>query len=266
MREMITRAMSGAVYVAILIFCTLYSPWTLYALFFIFMLISIFEFKKLVTLTDNWIYVSTILFFGSLIHFGDVNFNGYIYISVLSLFVPLIIQLFKRTGENSQVGNFYLAFFYIVISFVLLTKIPFLIDYNTSYDPMLLVGLFIIVWTNDTFAYLVGKSIGKHKLMERISPKKTIEGFVGGLIFALVAAFLLYKYTGLLALENWLVLGVITVVFGTIGDLVESKFKREAGVKDSGSFIPGHGGILDRLDSVIFAAPFVFYYLMSIQN
>jgi len=265
MKEMITRALSGAVYVAVLILCTLYSPWTLYALFFVFMLIGIFEFKKLVALTDNWIYVSAILFFGSLIHFDDINFNRFIYISILSLFVPLIIQLFKRTGENSQVGSFYLAFFYIVLSFVLLTKIPFLINYN-SYQPMLLIGLFIIVWTNDTFAYLIGKSIGKHKLMERISPRKTVEGFVGGLIFALVAAFLLSKYTGLLELKDWLILGAITVVFGTIGDLVESKFKREAGVKDSGSLIPGHGGILDRLDSVIFAAPFVFYYLMSIQN
>ena len=265
MKELLTRALSGLLYVALIICCTIYNPWSLYGLYFALMLIALFEFKKLIQLKDNWIYISAIVVFASFISAKDFSLNQFIFTGVLTLFFPFIIQLFKKTGETAQVGKFYLAFFYIAVSFILMVKIPFLINYN-SFNPMLLLGVFILVWVNDTFAYLVGKSIGKHKLLERISPKKTIEGFLGGLIFALIASFFIYKYSELLTIKNWLVIALIVVVFGTIGDLIESKFKREAGVKDSGTIMPGHGGILDRLDSVIFAAPFVFYYLTIIQN
>lgn len=265
MKELLTRALSGLLYVALIIGCTSYNPWSLYVLYFVLMLIAIFEFKKLIKLKDNWIYISAIIVFTSFISVEDFSLNQFIFTGVLTLFFPLIIQLFKKSGETAQVGKFYLTFFYIVVSFILMTKIPFLINYN-SFSPMLLLGVFILVWVNDTFAYLVGKTIGKHKLLERISPKKTIEGFLGGLVFALAASYFIHKYSELLTIKHWLFIALIAVVFGTIGDLIESKFKREAGVKDSGTIMPGHGGILDRLDSVIFAAPFIFYYLMSIQN
>ena len=114
---------------------------------------------------------------------------------------------------------------------------------------------------------MVGKSIGKHKLFEKISPKKTIEGFLGGILFAIFAGFLISKYY-IQANPNhlqksiiiWISIAVIVGIMGTIGDLIESKFKRIAGVKDSGKIMPGHGGILDRLDSVIFVAPFIFLF------
>lgn len=116
-----------------------------------------------------------------------------------------------------------------------------------------------MIWCNDTFAYICGKLLGKHKLYEKISPKKTIEGFVGGLIFTQIAAVIIFKYTDIQAsLPFWLLIGLGISVIGTIGDLVESKYKRQAGIKDSGSIMPGHGGILDRLDSILFAAPFLF--------
>ena len=136
----------------------------------------------------------------------------------------------------------------------------------------LIIGLFILIWTNDTFAYIVGKSIGRNKLFERISPKKTIEGFVGGILFAIFAGYLISKYYIQASAEHseksiiiWTSIAVIVGVAGTIGDLIESKFKRIAGVKDSGSIMPGHGGILDRLDSVIFVAPiiFLFYQILN---
>ena len=144
--------------------------------------------------------------------------------------------------------------------FIIITKIPF---GTRGYNPKIIIGIFILIWTNDTFAYIVGKSIGKHKLFERISPKKTIEGFVGGIIFATIAGFLISKYYIEGSKFNqyiWIGFAVIVGVFGTIGDLIESKFKRIAGVKDSGKIMPGHGGILDRLDSVIFVAPFIFLF------
>jgi phosphatidate cytidylyltransferase len=153
---------------------------------------------------------------------------------------------------------------YIILPFIFITKISFgVVDYN----PKIIIGLFILIWTNDTFAYIVGKTIGKHKLFERISPKKTIEGFIGGIIFAVFAGYLISKYyiraTTQFSDKSiliWTIIAVIVGVIGTIGDLIESKFKRIAGVKDSGKIMPGHGGILDRLDSVIFVAPFVFLF------
>jgi phosphatidate cytidylyltransferase len=122
--------------------------------------------------------------------------------------------------------------------------------------------MFILIWANDTFAYIVGKSIGKHKLFERISPKKTIEGFIGGMIFTVAGAYILGQsnYFDFITPWQWMAFAAILVVFGTLGDLVESQLKRNAGVKDSGKIMPGHGGILDRLDSVLFAIPFLFLY------
>tara|TARA_R110002126_G_C10201201_1_gene476944 strand:- start:8 stop:559 length:552 start_codon:yes stop_codon:yes gene_type:complete len=154
---------------------------------------------------------------------------------------------------------------YIILPFVIITKIPFGKD---GYNPKILISIFILIWTNDTFAYIVGKSIGRTKLFERISPKKTIEGFFGGVIFAVIASYLIAKYYIQIAEDKiyiWPIIATIVGTFGTIGDLIESKFKRIAGVKDSGKIMPGHGGILDRLDSVIFVAPiiFLFYQILN---
>ena len=145
-----------------------------------------------------------------------------------------------------------------------ITKISFGVK---NYNPKIIIGLFILIWTNDTFAYIVGKSMGKHKLFERISPKKTIEGFLGGILFAVFAGYLISKLYikaspkfSEKSILIWCIIALIVGIIGTIGDLIESKFKRIAGVKDSGKIMPGHGGILDRLDSVIFVAPFVFLF------
>ena len=145
-----------------------------------------------------------------------------------------------------------------------------IIQYNdkqnqTSYHFRLIIGTFILIWTNDTFAYIVGKSIGKHKLFEKISPKKTFEGFFGGLIFSVLIAVIVAKYYFDNGFIYWIITAIIISVFGTIGDLVESKFKRVANVKDSGNIMPGHGGLLDRLDSIIFVSPFLFLFYKIIH-
>jgi phosphatidate cytidylyltransferase len=131
--------------------------------------------------------------------------------------------------------------------------------------PKILLGVFLLIWTNDTFAYITGKTFGKHKLYEKVSPKKTIEGFIGGFIFSLLAGYFIAVYWLNASIVVWLLLSVITSIFGTLGDLIESKFKRIASVKDSGRIMPGHGGVLDRLDSIIFVAPIVylFYQILS---
>ena len=108
---------------------------------------------------------------------------------------------------------------------------------------------------------MVGKNIGKRKLFSSVSPKKTIEGFIGGLVFSLIVAYLIALQTALFSILNWLIIGAMISIIGTIGDLMESKFKRQANIKDSGNIMPGHGGLLDRLDSLLFAAPFVYLYI-----
>ena len=128
----------------------------------------------------------------------------------------------------------------------------------------MLLLVFVILWANDTFAYLTGRLLGKHKLFERISPGKTIEGSIGGLVFTLAGIMLFSHYVDWLSLWQAIGMGLIAVVFGTLGDLCESMLKRQAGVKDSGNLIPGHGGVLDRFDSVLFAVPFVYVFLFLI--
>jgi phosphatidate cytidylyltransferase len=179
--------------------------------------------------------------------------------------IKCILFLFYDNIQKISTSSKYLYLLgYIILPFIFITKISFgVIDYN----PKIIIGLFILIWTNDTFAYIVGKSIGRTKLFERISPKKTVEGFFGGVVFAIVAGYLISKYYIKASAQFseksiliWTIIAVIVGIIGTIGDLIESKFKRIAGVKDSGKIMPGHGGILDRLDSVIFVAPFVFLF------
>ena len=124
------------------------------------------------------------------------------------------------------------------------------------------LGIVLLVWANDTFAYFAGSLLGKHKIAPETSPKKSWEGFAGGLVFALVTAYVLSGFYFSLNPVQWMVVASLVVVFGTLGDFFESWLKRQAGVKDSGSLMPGHGGFLDRFDALIFCLPFVTIYLM----
>jgi phosphatidate cytidylyltransferase len=146
----------------------------------------------------------------------------------------------------------------LIFSLCFLVLIPF---YKETYNPYIILNILILIWVNDSFAFLVGKNFGRTKLFVSVSPKKTIEGFIGGLLFAVLAGFIISKYALIFSVLNWIIIAVIIAVIGTVGDLVESKFKRQANIKDSGTIMPGHGGILDRLDSLLFVAPFVYLYI-----
>ena len=184
---------------------------------------------------------------------------------VLTIFVLLFLikDLFSEKTLPQFITKRYInTTFYITSAFIFIILIA---DYYEEYNPKILLGSFILVWVNDTFAYLVGKQFGRQKLFPSISPKKTVEGFLGGLFFACVSSYFIAKYTHTFEFNKWLILAIIVSVFGTLGDLVESKYKRQAGVKDSGIIMPGHGGLLDRLDSIIFAAPFIYLFLRILK-
>ena len=163
---------------------------------------------------------------------------------VITIFVQLFLikDLFsEKTIPLFMSKRFILTTFYISSAFVFLVLIA---NYHQIYNPNILLGSFILVWVNDTFAYLVGKNFGKQKLFEKISPKKTVEGFLGGLFFSCIASYFIANFTHSLSFSSWLILSIVISVFGTLGDLIESKFKRQANVKDSGDIMPGHGGLL----------------------
>jgi phosphatidate cytidylyltransferase len=170
--------------------------------------------------------------FDSLAH----TFFAIIYIALpLSLFP---FSAFSRTGLNSLVQHGTMVF-----------------------SPGIIVGFFLLLWANDTGAYIIGITLGKHRLMERISPKKSWEGFFGGLVIAILAAWLLSGWLGVLDTIGWILTAVIISIAGTYGDLVESMLKRSMGVKDSGSVMPGHGGFLDRFDSSFISFPLVYLFI-----
>ena len=132
---------------------------------------------------------------------------------------------------------------------------------SNEYYFAFVLAIFVFIWVNDTAAFVVGSLFGKHKFIERISPKKTVEGFIGGIVFSVLAAVILSKFFTDYSLAFWIGFSIVTALFGTLGDLFESLIKRTYEVKDSGSLIPGHGGILDRIDSLLIAIPAVYIYL-----
>ena len=265
-----TRAVTGAVFVTVMIGCIWWSFWSMAGLFLVISILGLWEFYSLLENANHHPQKVLGILTGILIFLFPLN--HYIpYILPLIIFGLFFIELFRKF-ENpfTNIAYTILGFIYISIPFTFL-------GYGTayfretslgiseSYFPNLLLGFFFLVWANDTFAYLVGISIGKHRLFERHSPKKSWEGFIGGIICAQGIAYIISIYFTELAPIHWLVVALIVSVFGTMGDLVESMFKRSLGLKDSGNILPGHGGILDRFDAVLLSAPFVVTYLMLIR-
>ena len=207
MNETLKRALSGAVYVAVMLIGTSYSETTFSLLFAILGIVSIYEMWKL------------------------------------------------RKGKTKA-----LAFLYVLIPFIIIQSFGMTDhDYpNIPFDPSLILFMFILTWTFDTFAYLVGVRFGKNKIMPSISPKKSWEGFTGGFLFTVLASYISFNYFGFSSYTEPLIISIILPFTATIGDFLESYYKRKAGVKDSGNFIPGHGGMLDRMDAFMITIPALY--------
>lgn len=263
MNSTLTRAISGAVYIVLLISATFYSSNSFLLFFGILLLIAVSEFCKLVNLKNIVpMLIAVGLFILCNLSYTIKTNDILILLATLLVSVKAIFFLFdKKNKPVDSLSKYVYLIGYIILPFVLITKIPFV---ENSYNPNIILSIFILIWVNDTFAFLVGKTFGKHKLFEKVSPKKTIEGFVGGFIFSIVAGIILAQFLMLQSYIHWIFIAVLASVFGTLGDLVKSKFKRIANVKDSGNIMPGHGGVLDRLDSIIFVAPIVFLFYQII--
>ncbi len=269
MNNFTKRIVFGFIYVALIIASSLLGPVYFYGLFFMFMLVCVYEFIRIIELDSIYPYLLAVTAFSvavisnnNLIVFeDDLSEKIVISILIIVIYLSLVTALVSsRKIAIQYVGKNFLTLIYAIVPFGLLIKIPYL-NFDRTFDTSIIIGIFILIWSNDIFAYLIGKNFGKNKLIERVSPNKTVEGFLGGFIFTFISAFFVARYCSSIQPLHWFTIAIIVSIFGVLGDLIESMFKRQAGLKDSSNLLPGHGGFLDRLDSIIFATPFIYIYL-----
>ena len=260
MKEILRRAITGALYIILLLSAVFLNSDAFDFLFMTFGLACLYEYKRLVNLKGYHIFIAYLALWWAYIYLIHDQWPIYALLFV-TIFVDLALLIFLFSKKETMFNTFQkfsIGLFYIGGGCIFLTMIPYK---DNDFAKLLIMGVFLLIWVNDSFAYLVGRSLGRTKLYPSISPKKTVEGTLGGLIFAMAAAFVMGHYEPLISAPQWMILAYVIVVMGTLGDLLESKLKRMAGVKDSGAILPGHGGMLDRLDSLVFAAPFTYLTL-----
>jgi len=271
------RALTGAVFVAVLVGCALGGRYSFLGLLFVVGTLGVREYAVLLqgrvlkphVLTTMAagvaILVAWCLIFLDIIPRNEEWMAAGIILAAIVLYATAEVILTPKMGlKNALIGLG--GILYINIGLCAFANIAFLryggqCNIAWPYCSNMVIGYFILLWSSDTFAYLTGRAFGKTPLAPKISPKKTIEGSIGGMVCTMGISYLLYREIGLLEWYHWLGLAVVIVVFGTMGDLIESKFKRILDIKDSGNILPGHGGILDRFDSLLFSAPFAFVFL-----
>lgn len=279
MKNLMVRTLSGLVLVAVFVGAVLGSQWSFGALLLLILVGGQTEFYKLARETglspQRWmgLAVGVLLFALNFIVFRqfsrsvtDVAGGAVLYLLLyIGLLLPtlFVCELFRRSATPlANLGATLLGVLYVAVPLSLLLYVPVLAG-DGVWRPETVLCYIFIIWANDVFAYLVGMTFGRHRLCERLSPKKSWEGFFGGLAGA-VATGLAAAYALDANYWVWGGLALVASLSGVAGDLVESMFKREAGVKDSGQVIPGHGGVLDRFDALLLSAPYVFLYLLLV--
>ena len=269
MKNLLVRTITGAVFVAAIITAAIWSPLSFAALFFLVTAISIWEYQHLLwpgsRVPGLWLPMLSGLIIYTLIAYFSLGRFGVEYLwlilPVIIIHSSILVFSVKEVALRRIAGDL-AGIMFIVLPFALLnlylnpSGIP---EYHTAW---LVLGMFVILWTHDTFAYLTGSLFGKHPLYREISPNKTWEGSIGGFGFSLIAAYILSIFSPELETWHWFAIALVIAIFGTIGDLAESLLKRRANVKDSGALLPGHGGVLDRFDSVLFVSPLVLVIIL----
>jgi len=262
MKDLLIRAASGVLYITILIGSLFVSKLAFVFVIFLLGALTCAEYSRLRNL-QWWLALPLLLAVFISLHFIEpIPYQGLVLAAIGVAFNCFLIYwlFYKEASLSNTLGRFVLIA-NIVLGFAVISIIP---TDGFEYYKEVMIGVLAMLWANDTFAYLVGKNIGKTKLMPSVSPNKTVEGLLGGAAGAIMAAVVIWYFFDSFGLISWVIMGIIVVIFGSIGDLIQSRIKRIAGVKDSGVIMPGHGGIYDRLDSLIFAAPFVYLYLILV--
>jgi len=273
MNILVTRTLSGFVYVAAIAAAILLGPTTCMVFFAFLTGLALWEFYTLIekqrqTIREKWLAI-----FGGVYLFasGFLSFSGILPLRFVSLWFLVMLFILIRELYNKKTNPFQetaMVFFgqlYIALPLMVMGRLTYPLDDTGTYFPFLLMAFFVLIWVYDTGAYLVGVSFGKHRLFERISPKKSWEGLIGGYILAIGTSIgISYLLPGHMSTWQWIGFALVTVTFGTWGDLVESMIKRTLNVKDSSNMIPGHGGLLDRIDSCLVAIPAVVIYYLFI--
>lgn len=283
-KNLIQRTISGIVYVAIIILCStplgaqlinniapglIKQQYLYHALMSLLLIVGTWECVKIMKFGkgyEKWVVYPLVIFIFYI--FSKRYFNHDFFfdfrlseILALALIAIAVVTLFKYPSElYFDSGKLIFTVIYVALPFSFALGLPKFSSYNDTFSLEVLF-LFILIWSSDTFAYLVGKFFGKHKMAPKISPKKTWEGYIGGVILTLVLSYFIEHYQPQLR-GNWIFVGFLIAAFAPLGDLVESQLKRNFGVKDSGNIIPGHGGVLDRLDSFIICVPVVYLYFI----
>lgn len=272
MKNFIQRAITGIIFVAVLIGCIISGPFSFGILFCIISAMATYEFCTLVNYQEevdinrNICTLGSVFLFFCFFYYGINPAETGIFIPYLALIIYLLVSelyLKKKNPINNWAYSM-MSQLYVGLPFALLNVLAFQNNLEISvsqYVFILPLSIFIFNWVNDTGAYCTGMLFGKHRLFERISPKKSWEGSIGGGVFSIIAAFVLAHFFPIMPTATWIGMALTVVVFGTWGDLTESLMKRHLGIKDSGNILPGHGGMLDRFDSTLMAVPAAVVYL-----
>lgn len=276
MKNFIQRAITGVIFVAVLIGCIIGGPLPFGILFCLISALATVEFCQLmnqqqgVHINRNICTLGSITLFLCFFFYGMNPAETNIFIPYLAILIYLFISELYLKKEN-PINNWAYAMFsqlYVALPFALLNVLAFQTTPTETVSQYLFIfplSIFIFNWMNDTGAYCTGVLFGKHPLFKRISPKKSWEGSIGGAVFCMAAAFALAHFFPIYSTGEWIGLSLTVVVFGTWGDLTESLMKRQLGIKDSGNILPGHGGILDRFDSAMLAIPATVVYLFALS-
>lgn len=261
------RTLTGIIFGIVVLSMLSYNPWSAFILLAIIAFGASREYIFMLYPNDNkrwWICALLIsgLFAVMLQFAGDQRIFLPISLLACVLFLAGIVHLFMPFIPHKRLWW---------IMCTIYTGLPLALAggfiYTTlPYQPAVWISILVLIWVNDSFAYLVGSRIGRNKLWPAISPGKTWEGFIGGGVFTIAASLIIFSVTGLFSLVFWLICGITVWLIGTLGDLFESSVKRSFNVKDSGNLLPGHGGILDRFDSFIYVLPFILFLLLIFQN
>ena len=272
-KDLAVRTASALVMLLVFVGAVLWSKWSALALFAVIMVGGLVEFYNLCRKKGYQpMYVLGILasvcLFGLIPIVATNTETGY-WLALLAFVLLFILapavfmcEIWRKSETPiANIATTFMGVMYIALPMSLLIYIPQLLDKKADWNPWMLLAFMAIIWANDVFAYMVGIAFGKHRLCERISPKKSWEGFFGGLVGA-VGLAVLFGYLTDGYMIRWGIMGLIAALTGVTGDLVESMLKREAGVKDSGKIMPGHGGFLDRFDALFISVLFVVLYLV----